>query len=246
MFIDSHFHSIVLKEKTDKILLDSINYGLDIALSADEYPLLIKDNEKIYNSLGLYPSFADKDDDEINNQLNKIENILKNKDNKLKAIGEIGLDHHYKYDKNKQIEIFIAMLNKAKKYDLPVVIHCRNAFNALIPILKQEKHYGVIHCFDGDREIAKKLLDLNFYLSYSGILTYKKNTYLQDTLNYMPKDKILFETDAPFLAPQNKRGKINHPSYVQYNYEFASKYLDIDLNLLIIQIEKNFKKLFKI
>ena len=140
------------------------------------------------------------------------------------AIGEIGLDYHYSPETRKaQVELFAAQLEEARRRGLPVVIHTREAADDTIALLKEIPSRGVIHCFTGGPDEAKAYLDLGFSISISGIVTFKAADNVRESALVVPDDRILIETDAPFLAPVPMRGKPNEPAFVKYTCEFLAK-----------------------
>lgn len=185
-----------------------------------------------YASVGIHPHHANEINTLIHNSIKvsdiktQISKLIKN--NKVIAIGEIGLDYHqYKdhpqisdEDKNKQKEIFLMQLEIASSGNLPVIIHCRDSQNDLLEILKEftnkNKISGVFHCFSGNIENLKKVLEMDFYVGFDGNITYPENKNLQTVVCHTPLDRILVETDSPFLTPLPYRGNRNEPSYLQY------------------------------
>ena len=142
----------------------------------------------------------------------------------LAAWGEIGLDYHYSPETRKeQMELFAAQLEEARRRDLPVVIHTREAAEDTIALLKEIPSRGVIHCFTGSPDEAKAYLDLGFSISISGIVTFRAADNVRETALVVPDDRILIETDSPFLAPVPMRGKPNEPAFVKYTCEFLAK-----------------------
>lgn len=142
----------------------------------------------------------------------------------LAAWGEIGLDYHYSPETRKaQVELFAAQLEEARRRGLPVVIHTREAADDTIALLKEIPSRGVIHCFTGGPDEAKAYLDLGFSISISGIVTFRAADNVRETALVVPDDRILIETDAPFLAPVPMRGKPNEPAFVKYTCEFLAK-----------------------
>ena len=140
------------------------------------------------------------------------------------AWGEIGLDYHYSPETRKaQMELFAAQLEEARRRDLPVIIHTREAADDTIALLKEIPSRGVIHCFTGSPGEARAYLDLGFSISISGIVTFKAADNVRETALVVPDDRILIETDAPFLAPVPMRGKPNEPAFVKYTCEFLAK-----------------------
>ena len=141
----------------------------------------------------------------------------------LAAIGEIGLDYHYSPEtREKQIELFAAQLELAKERNLPVVIHTREADEDTFALLREIPSRGVIHCYTGSPEAAKRFLDLGFYISISGIVTFKSAENVRTSALVIPDDRILIETDAPFLAPVPMRGNPNEPAFIKYTCEFLA------------------------
>ncbi len=146
----------------------------------------------------------------------------------LVAIGETGLDYYYEHSaKELQKEFFIRYLELAKACKLPVVIHCRDAFEDFFSIIDQhftERNKGVLHCFTGTLKEAKALLERGWFISFSGIITFKKSETLREVVHHVPLEKLFIETDSPYLAPQSRRGKINEPAYV---VEVAQKIAEV-------------------
>jgi len=140
------------------------------------------------------------------------------------AIGEIGLDYHYSPETRKeQMALFAAQLDEARRRKLPVIIHTREAADDTIALLREIPSRGVIHCFTGGPNEAKAYLDLGFYISISGIVTFKAAENVRESALVLPNDRIMIETDAPFLAPVPMRGQENEPAFVKYTCEFLAK-----------------------
>jgi len=169
---------------------------------------------------------------------------------KVVAIGETGLDYFYmNSEKEVQIDSFTEHIRLGKKHNLPIIIHVRNADQDMIEILTKESAAdtpGVIHCFTGDYDTAKKYLDLGYYISFSGIVTYKRSEELREAAKKIPKDKILIETDSPYLAPVPHRGKPNEPSYVKHVAETISDVRGISFDEIAEITKANAEKLFRI
>ena len=143
---------------------------------------------------------------------------------RLFAWGEIGLDYHYSpATKKEQMELFASQLEEARRRDLPVIIHTREAADDTIALLREIPSRGVIHCFTGNPDEARAYLDLGFYISISGIVTFKAADNVRESALVVPDDRILIETDAPFLAPVPMRGNKNEPAFVKYTCEFLAK-----------------------
>lgn len=166
---------------------------------------------------------------------------------KIVGIGETGLDYYWcKGDLSWQHQRFADHIQAANESGLPVIVHTRDAAEDTLRILKEcHTNSGVIHCFSEDVAFAKAALDLGLYISFSGIVTFKNAPLIQEAAKYVPADRILVETDAPFLAPVPKRGKQNEPSYVRYTAEFVANLRGESLETLAQNTSDNFYRLFK-
>ena len=254
MIIDSHCHlnyepmSLSLKETIERANKDGVKYLLTISTedkSYDKILNIISQNKCVYGSYGIHPHEAK------NHRLIKSEDIInKTKLNKkIIGIGESGLDFYYNHsDKKDQIKCFEEHIIAAQNTQLPLIVHTRNAESETLEILKSKlkvKNFKVlIHCFTGSKEFAFKLLDLGAYISASGVVTFKKSEDLANTFKEMPNDKILVETDSPYLAPVPLRGKPNEPSYIIHTVKFLSKLKNISFEDFSKITTKNFFKLF--
>ena len=223
MYIDSHCH-INFPELHEKIhnVLDNmkenkISHALCVSVTLDkieEILKLTKQHSNIYASVGVHPDYEDITEPDI-------DTLFKySQDKKVVAIGETGLDYfRLKGDLSWQRERFRTHIRAAIKSRLPLIIHTRNAREDTIKIMKEEdakSATGVMHCFTESYEMARKAIDLGFYISFSGIITFKNADELRDTVKKIPIENILIETDSPYLAPVPKRGKLNEPSNVIY------------------------------
>ena len=254
MIIDSHCHlnyepmSLSLKETIDRANKDGVKYLLTISTedkSYDKILNIISKNECVYGSYGIHPHEA-KNHLSINS--NKIIKNL-NCSNKIIGIGETGLDFFYNHsDKIDQIKLFEEHISAAQQTNLPLIVHTRNAEDETLEILKKrkiEKDFKIlIHCFTGSRDFAFKLLDIDSYISASGVVTFKKSEDLAFTFKDIPNDKILVETDSPYLAPVPLRGKPNEPSYIIHTVKFLSKLKNISFEDFSKITTKNFFNLF--
>ena len=250
--IDSHCHldhepllsdlSNVIKRSKDI----GIKKLLTISTSLESFSRIkniIDKDEMIYGTIGIHPH-------ETNENLISAENIVKNFNENLKiiGIGETGLDFYYNNsDKNKQINSFNEHIKASIETNAPLIIHSRNAEKDTFDILNNYKNDNVkilMHCFTGSKKFAEKLLDLNAYFSASGIITFKNSIDLQKTFKFLPLEKILIETDSPFLAPVPNRGKKNEPSYIDFTAKKLAEIKDITKPELIQITTDNFNKLF--
>lgn len=214
-----------------------INCGCDLKTNrknlkiAEKYPF-------VYSAVGIHPSNI-----ESGTTLSDIENFAKHE--KCVAIGEIGLDYYWVSDnKQQQKEIFESQIALAKKLDLPIIVHDRDAHADTLEILKKTKPKGVIHSFSSSVEMAKEVLDLGMYLGIGGVITFKNAKKLPDVVKMLPLERLLLETDAPYLSPVPFRGKTNHSQMI---YLTAQKIAEIkgETTEKILEISyNNAKKLF--
>jgi TatD DNase family protein len=167
---------------------------------------------------------------------------------KTVGIGEIGLDYYYSIDHmHDQKELFELQLDIAHRKRMPINVHSRDAEQDTVAILKNYPGLrGAIHCFSGSREFAFQALDLGFYISVSGVVTFPKNTQLQEIIKNLPLDRLLMETDAPFLAPLPFRGKINEPSYIVHIAQKIAELFEIPVEEIAEKTNDNFFNLFGI
>lgn len=218
MFIDSHLHLsyndyLDVDSVIENAKLNNVKYLIISCCTIseiDEYLDIVNNHDNIFMSLGLHPSEVNK---YTKSDIKYIESLIKfNK--KIIAIGEIGLDYYYgKDDIERQKELFILQLELAKKLDMPVVIHTRDATRDTIEILSKYKLKGVIHCFNGSIETAKKYIEMGYLLGIGGVLTFK-NCNLSQVISLIDLEKIILETDSPYLSPEPFRGKKNEPKNI--------------------------------
>ena len=254
MIIDSHCHlnyepmSLSLKETIDRANRGGVKYLLTISTEDKNYEKIldiISNNKCVFGTYGIHPHEAK------NHQSIKSEYIIKkikiNK--KIIGIGETGLDFYYNHsDKKDQIKCFEEHIIAAQSIQLPLIVHTRDAETETVEILKKNlrtKDFKIlIHCFTGSKEFAFKLLDLGAYISASGVVTFKKSQDLANTFKEIPNDRILVETDSPYLAPVPLRGKPNEPSYIIHTVKFLSKLKNISFEDFSKITTKNFFNLF--
>lgn len=249
MFTDTHCH--ISKEYYDDIksVLDNaksyginrvINNGCD-KLSNKEVLELISIYPNMYGAIGIHPEFVDTYTEE---DLRDLENNLSN--NQIIAIGEIGLDYHYTKDnKARQIELFEIQLKLAEDYNLPVIVHSREATEDTINSLKKYKVTGVIHSFSGSYETAIIYIKMGFLLGINGVITFK-NSKLKDVISKLDLRNIVLETDSPYLTPEPNRGKKNEPAHVSDIASFICDLKDITKSELSIITNENIKRVFDI
>lgn len=244
---DSHFHLLHLKRNSFDISTLNLSYGIDIGTECDDLDKrlpLLNTLPHIDYSLGVGP-WGLKSEKSISDQISIIEENIK-RSNPI-AIGEIGLDYYWNYGTPElQKELFLKQIELANKYSLSVLVHTRDAIKDTITILNETefKKPGVMHCFSGDETLLEAALKNGFYISFAGNITYKSNDMLRNCLKQVPKERLLLETDAPYLAPVPKRGRENNPNFIEYTYKFVSEYLEMDEDELIDLIEANYRFLF--
>ena len=204
---------------------------------------IVNRDDIIFGTIGIHPHEADKN--KINSEF-FIKNLSENK--KIIGIGETGLDFYYdNSDRDKQIESFKIHIEAALKANIPLIIHSRNAEEKTFDVLneyKKERLKILMHCFTGSRKFAERLLRFNSYFSASGIITFKNSVELQKTFKSLPLDKILIETDSPFLAPVPNRGKKNEPSFINFTAAKLAEIKGIEKSEIIKITTDNFNNLF--
>ena len=256
MIIDSHCHldnpnlCNQLDEVVKRAESNQIKNLLTICTTLESFEkikLIIKKYKNIYGTFGIHPHESEK----YTQVDSKFILNIKNKHNKIIGIGETGLDFYYNYsEKEIQKKSFIEHISAASQLNIPIIVHSRNAEVDTYEILKSESKNSnlkvLIHCFTGSRDFAKKLIDLNFYISVSGIITFKKSTELADTVSSIPMENLLVETDSPYLAPLPYRGKDNEPSYIIHTVEKLSQIKKLPNESIVINTTNNFMKLFNL
>ena len=260
IFFDSHSHYNDEKFDEDRdVLIDEIyksgvtklinaGYSLKSSKIALE---IAKKYEWMYTISGISPNDITESNEELEQQLNNLENFIKNEmnSNKIVAIGEIGLDYYWnKENAELQKEAFVKQIEIANKYEFPIVIHTREAVMDTIEILKthQVKKRGVFHCCPLNRELVKEALKLGFYISFAGPITFKNSKNANEIIEMVPLDKILIETDSPYLSPEPNRGKRNDSRNVKYIAEKISKVKQISLEEIAKITYKNACNIFGI
>ena len=256
MITDSHCHLDYPKlyDQLDDIVkraeYNQVKYLLTICTtlkSFERIKLIITKYKNIYGTFGIHPHESEK----YTQVDSKFILNIKNKHNKIIGIGETGLDFYYNYsEKEIQKKSFIEHISAASQLNIPIIVHSRNAEVDTYEILKSESKNSnlkvLIHCFTGSRDFAKKLIDLNFYISVSGIITFKKSIELADTVSSIPMENLLVETDSPYLAPLPYRGKDNEPSYIIHTVEKLSQIKKLPKESIVINTTNNFMKLFNL
>ncbi len=237
MLIDTHAHltderygdayeSIISQMQADGLdKVVSVGYNYDSSIGS--YNLAQK-HDNVYCALGFHPSNTGEVTDGVYDEILKL-----SKNKKVVAIGEIGLDYHYDdTDKVVQKRELLAQLDLVKASNLPVAFHLRDAYEDMLNIVKDNldkmPNRGVMHCFSGSLETAREYIKLGFYISFSGTITFKNAKSYPDIIKSVPRDKILIETDCPYLAPTPHRGETNYPKYVRYQAQRIADILGLD------------------
>ena len=247
MLIDTHLHLYkeyyedienVIREAKENKVKYLINNGCEKDSNKEVIESITK-YKNVYGALGIHPeeveSYADEDIEYIKQNL---------KNPKIIAIGEIGLDYHYSKDnKEKQIALFEKQLKLAEEFNMPVIIHSRQATEDTINILKKYKVTGVIHSFSGSLEVAKIYINMGFLLGINGVITFK-NCNLKDIIKDIGLENIILETDAPYLTPVPNRGKQNAPKYILDIAKFIAEVLNVTEEEVEFITTNNAKKLY--
>ena len=250
--IDSHCHldREPLISNLNQVLTRAKDVGLEklltICTTSSGYNNIldiVSKDPMIYGTFGIHPH-------ETKNYLIEKEEIVKKvkMNSKIIGVGETGLDFYYNNsDKDTQLKSFQNHIEAAMDLNIPLIIHSRNAENETYDILKKnyQKNLKILmHCFTGSTDFALNLVPLNAYFSASGIITFKKSTELQETFKKIPEDKLLIETDSPFLSPEPNRGKKNEPSFIKFTAQKLANLRNIEVDKLILLTTNNFNTLF--
>ncbi|WEK82974.1 MAG: TatD family hydrolase [Mycoplasma sp.] len=248
-YYDTHCHlnlkpllnevdSLVEQMKSSSVMANTI--GVDVP-SAKIAINQAKQYENVLAIVGIHPDYAADKSPEEHYQL--LDELISNNKDVILAVGEIGLDYTYDVPKDKQIATFIKLIGLAKKHSLPIMLHVREAHEDCLKILKEHAQglNIIIHCFTGDRYIAKQYIDLGCYLSINGIITFKnKNEHLIDALvNEIGYKHLLLETDAPWLTPVPFRGRTNNPTMVKHVFNKVCELLNVEHGFLKEQLKIN-------
>jgi len=250
--IDSHCHldHSPLFDDIENVIKRSKEVGIEILLticttikSFEKIKLLVKQDDIIFGTYGIHPHEAKND--KVNSDI--IIKEVKN-NNKIIGIGETGLDFYYNHsDKDDQITSFEEHIKASLELNIPLIVHSRNAEKDTLEIFSKYKNMNLkilMHCFTGSKEFAENLLSFGAYFSASGIITFKNSLELQNTFKFIPLNRILIETDSPYLAPVPNRGKQNEPSYVKFTAQKLADIKNISNLDLINNTTSNFNNLF--
>lgn len=259
IFVDSHCHidgeafdgdrdEIVERAKTAGVaMMLTVGTGNPQNGEIERAVRVAERYENVFASVGVHPHDA-----KLYNDAAEASLIELAKHEKVVAWGEIGLDYFYDHSPRAvQIDVFRRQIKIAKDLNLPVIIHSRDADDDTVAILSEEYSAnlgrgGVMHCFGGSRAMAEAMLDVGFYVSFAGNVTFKKAENLREAARVVPLDKLLIETDCPFLAPVPNRGKRNEPAFVVETAKFLADFYETDLTVLAEATTGNFRRLFDV
>ena len=252
MFIDVHAHLNDKKfENIDDIITSAeqagvekiITAGYDITSSIDGLEIANK-HTGVFATVGIHPENAD---DVEENYLDKLKELCKNK--KVVAIGEIGLDYHFRSDnKDLQKKILIEQIALANELNLPVVLHCRDAIGDMMTLLQEHrlKRESLLHCYSGSIESAREFMKLGFSFSFGGVVTFKNASNAVNVVINLPIEKIMLETDCPYLAPEPYRGKMNEPKFIPFIAQKVADIKNLSVEEIAEKTTKNAEKMFNI
>ncbi len=252
MLVDSHCHLDFpeLAGQLDSVFAlmrdNQVDYALSVSVNLEDFPkirAIAENNPHIFASVGVHPDHADA-------PLVTIEELVALADHpKVVAIGETGLDYfRLKGDLEWQRERFRTHIRAARECGKPLIIHTRAAADDTLRLMREENAAstgGVMHCFTEDWTVASAALEMGFYISFSGIVTFKNATVLKEVAQKVPLDRLLVETDSPFLAPVPHRGKTNQPGFVRHVAEEISRLREISVDEVSRATTANFQRLFK-
>jgi TatD DNase family protein len=246
MLIDKHDSLENIMQRAEEC---EVKFLQTICTKLEEFPHILsiaKQYSNIYTSVGVHPS-------EVKSKVLETDLLSLTTDDRVIGIGETGLDYFYNKDPQQQ-ELqrlsFIEHIKASQATGLPVIIHTRDAeedsFNIINEMMKKKEFSALIHCFTASGDFAEKMLNLGLYISVSGIVTFKNAVELQNIIKKIPLNRLLIETDAPYLAPVPKRGKTNEPSYVKHVAQFLADLKGIDIDEVAKVTTDNFFELFKV
>ena len=252
-FVDSHSHVDFadIRDRMSDVLENMKQHRVQAALCPgvrledfDQLYQTVSAHPEFYGAVAVHPGYDDVAEPTVDDLVQKASL------DKIVAIGETGLDYHYhKGDMTWQKDRFRRHIQAAIATNKPLIIHCREAAADIIDILKEEKASkvgGVMHCFSENADIARAALDLGFYISFSGIITFKNAKVMQAVAKTIPLERLLIETDAPYLAPVPYRGKTNEPAFVVYVAETLARIFEVPVDTIAEYTTQNFYRLFKI
>ncbi len=253
MFIDSHCHldfpdlASNLDELLDKMQQNKVTHALCVSVNLQDFPrvlALAEKHDNLFASVGVHPDYENQQEPDAAQLADLAQHP------KIIAIGETGLDYfRLQGDLEWQRERFRQHIRAARMSNKPLIIHTRSAAEDTLRIMREEgadQIGGVMHCFTESWEVAQKAIEMNFYISFSGIVTFKNAVALKEVAKNVPLDRMLIETDSPYLAPVPFRGKLNQPAFVRHVAEEIARLRAVDLEDIAIVTTNNFFNLFKV
>jgi TatD DNase family protein len=253
MFIDSHCHlnfpelADNLDDVLSKMKLNSVTHALCVSVDLDKFPQILQlaeQHDNLYASVGVHPDY------ELAVEPTQAELVRLANHPKVVAIGETGLDYYrLQGDLEWQRNRFRTHIRAARECGKPLIIHTRSSASDTLRIMQEEEAGqigGVMHCFTESLEVAQAAIEMGFYISFSGIVTFKNALEIKHVATTIPLDKILIETDSPFLAPIPYRGKLNQPAYVKHVAEEIARLRNVSLDKIGVATSANFRRLFGI
>jgi len=251
-YFDTHAHiGLITEDPIDQLIIvqearqEGVQHLVTVSNNLVDFAQLyenLKTEKQIYHSIGISPSSVVQPGDDWDSRIEdgtRLERVV--------AIGEIGLDYYRKFgDRDSQVELFIRQLELAEKLNLPVIIHNRDAGSDVLEILRERlpRKGGILHCYSEDYEYAKKALDLNLWISFAGNVTYRNARNLQDTAKKIPAERMLIESEAPFMVPAVHRGKRNKPSYINETASFIAQLREVPVEDLTETLYANSLRIF--
>jgi TatD DNase family protein len=253
MFIDSHCHlnfpelADNLDDVLSKMKLNSVTQALCVSVDLDKLPQILQlaeQHDNLYASVGVHPDY------ELAVEPTQAELVRLAQHSKVVAIGETGLDYYrLQGDLEWQRNRFCTHIRAARESGKPLIIHTRSSAADTLRIMQEEdagQIGGVMHCFTESLEVAYAAIEMGFYISFSGIVTFKNATEIKHVASTIPLENILIETDSPFLAPTPFRGKLNQPAYVKHVAEELAKLRNVSVEEIGLATSENFRRLFKV
>ncbi len=247
LIIDTHSHydderfNGIRDELLNSLHQNGVDKIITCAVDGSSAKAAIKlttDYDFIYAAVGIHPENL-----ESKTMISEIRDFSRNE--KCVAIGEIGLDYHYSSDnKDEQRQVFESQVMLANELDLPVIVHDRDAHADTLEILKKHRPKGVLHCFSGSAEMAKEIIKLGMYIGVGGVVTFKNAKKMPDVIKAIPKDRMLLETDCPYLAPEPYRGRLCHSGYIAITAGKVAEILGEERDSVLKFTRENAKKLF--
>lgn len=245
-YLDSHCHIVDeafdddRQEVIDRMFERNVTRAMIVCVSLEDYDKALKiksDKVCFKKAIGIYPEYTDINTEDYNRYIE----LMKDCD----AIGEIGLDYHwYKDSKQQQKDLFIKQIKIAQELNKPIIVHARDSLGDAYDILKKHHHKGVLHCYSGSSELAKEFVKLGYYISIAGPITWKNAKEPLEVIRSVPLDKLLIETDCPYLTPAPNRGRRNEPSFVVDTAKKIMEELGIQEEEFLKQINSNYDTLF--